>query len=327
MTVLPPSVAHVGPVAPRKRGKGLVIAGSVLLAVSVVGGIIGFAVTLGRLNLADFDRDVVIDGQEVVAIPGRIAFTVAEPLDDSTDPDMSVGVATTTGTFPTPTCTLVTVGGESIQLTTAMFDTTLYRDSTDQYEVIGFARLTPGEYEARCTVAGEPSQSGPASSFTVGRTFGTEEFDDAVGPVLGFFGVLGVSGLLFVIGTILLIVGLVQRSRSGRPPTTPYGGMPAPWGPPQQPWGQPYPHPAPGLAAAGTTRAAARSGVGRGPDPRRSRPRDPRRRLLRPGRTRGGRRRRDRADPVGPGAQSAKGSLPNFRLAVSMGSNGKLSWG
>ncbi len=241
MTVLPPSVAHVGPVAPRKRGKGLVIAGSVLLAVSVVGGIIGFAVTLGRLNLADFDRDVIINGQEVVAIPGRIAFTVAEPLDDSTDPDMSVGVATTTGTFPTPTCTLVTVGGESIQLTTAMFDTTLYRDSTDQYEVIGFARLTPGEYEARCTVAGEPSQSGPASSFTVGRTFGTEEFDDAVGPVLGFFGVLGVSGLLFVIGTILLIVGLVQRSRSGRPPTTPYGGMPAPWGPPQQPWGQPYP--------------------------------------------------------------------------------------
>jgi hypothetical protein len=239
VTVVPSAITAPAP----RRGKGLIIAGSLLLGLSILGGVIGSALTLGRVDFTAFNRDVVIQGPRSVLVPGRIAFSVDEPLPD-TEADMTVGVATTSSAFPQPACTLSTASGDAVPLSTSSFDSTLVNDVDARYTVIASARLSPGDYVAECRSPGEPSQATGAGEFTVGRTLGSEEVGAFVGPFLGFFGVLGVSGMLFVLGLILLIVGLVMRSRSGRPPTQPYGGQTA-WGVPpgaQQPWpSQPWP--------------------------------------------------------------------------------------
>ncbi|MFN7148137.1 MAG: hypothetical protein ACK4V6_01520, partial [Microthrixaceae bacterium] len=62
----------------------------------------------------------------------------------------------------------------------------------------------------------------------------------------GILAVVVIAGLMFVVGLVLLIVGLVQRSRARKtPPAGPYlpGGYPAgPYPPGQYPGGQ-YPAP------------------------------------------------------------------------------------
>jgi hypothetical protein len=233
VTVLPGAVAAPVP----RRGKGLIIAGSVLLALSILGGVVGSALTLGRIDFTAFDRDVVIQGPRSVLVPGRIPFSVDEPL-PGTEADMTVGVATTSAAFPQPACTVSAASGGPVRLSTSSFDNTLVNDVDARYTVIASARLSPGDYVAECRSPGEPSAATGAGEFTVGRTLGSDEVGAFVGPFLGFFGVLGVSGMLFVLGLILLIVGLVMRSRSGRPPTVPYGGQPG-WGQPGQAWNQP----------------------------------------------------------------------------------------
>ena len=79
--------------APR-RGRGLIIAGSVMLVLSVVGGIVG-SVLVGRgLDWRDLERDISVRGPDERLVPGEISFRV--PLSDGSDPDaeISVGVAT-----------------------------------------------------------------------------------------------------------------------------------------------------------------------------------------------------------------------------------------
>jgi hypothetical protein len=98
-------------------------------------------------------------------------------------------------------------------------------------------QLEPGDYRATCEYLGEPSQS-RGGNFTVGRTFGSQDFDEFAGPLFGFLGVVALCGLLFITGIVLLIVGLIRGSRSRRQPPGPYGGQPYP----QTPYGQaPYP--------------------------------------------------------------------------------------
>jgi hypothetical protein len=202
-----------------------VIAGSVLLVLSVLVGIVGTSLTLGRVDFQEFSRDVVIPGPDAVLIPGRIEFSVDEPLGSGSGA-MTVGVATTSTGVPVPTCTLSTAAGRDIRLSNAGIDDTLVNDTGGRYRVVGRSRLEPGDYVAECRVAGEPSQATRSGEFTVGRTLGADEMGQVLRPFFWFVGVVGVAGLMFVVGLVMLIVGLVMRSRSRRDGVA---GAPAPW--------------------------------------------------------------------------------------------------
>ena len=215
------------------------------MAVSVLVGVVGTALTVGRIDFSEFDRDIVFKGDPVAQVPGEVSFSVDDPLDMSTDGSMTVGVAirSSSPSAPKPTCSVATAAGGDVPLSSNLFDTELYRDDGVDFTVVGSARLRPSDYVASCSYPGEPSAAPGGTTFTAGRTFGSDEFDDTFGPILGFFGVLGLGGFMFVLGVVLLIVGLVMRSRSNRPPTVPFGGQPY-GGPP--PAGPVHPAPPPG---------------------------------------------------------------------------------
>ncbi len=220
------------PTAPRV-GRGMIIAGSVLIALSVMVGAIGTAVVSRQINVDDFQRDVVVDGPDSTLIPGTLSFRVAEPLRSDADTAMTVGVAVAGTATPEPECTLDR-DGEPVKLTAASAGSELLRQTTQPYEVIREARLEPGSYELRCELAGEPS-SDRGGNVTVGRVFGTDDAMGLVGPVVIFLLVGALAALLFIIGVILLIVGLVRSSRARRgPPGFPTAPPPsdAPPGPP-----------------------------------------------------------------------------------------------
>ncbi|UDY37751.1 hypothetical protein [Dermatobacter hominis] len=251
MSIAPPATA---PPATR-AGRGLIITGSVLLALSVIGGIVGLALAGDSFDLEGLERDVVIDGNAVQSIPGSISFSVDERLDGSEDDTMAVGVAVDDRAVGTPDCTVEGADGTPVPLLADPFDATLLNGDPD-FTVVGTARLAPGDYSATCRWPGEPSQSPMLTSFTVGRTLDSEDLNGFVGPVFGFLGTVAVCSLLFLLGLVLLIVGLVQRSRARRPPTGPYGGWPPQWGPPSgygppPGYGQPGYGPPPGYGSPG----------------------------------------------------------------------------
>jgi len=206
----------------------MIIAGSVLIALSVVIGAIGTAVATRQINVDDFQRDVVIDGPESTLIPGTLSFRVAEPLRSDADASMTVGVAVSGNASPGPECTLDRDGGEPVKLTAPAVGSELLRQTSQTYEVIREARLDPGDYELRCEGAGEPS-SVAGGNVTVGRVFGTDDAMGLIGPVVIFLVVGALAALLFIVGVILLIIGLVRSSRARRgPPGFPPAPPPGP---------------------------------------------------------------------------------------------------
>lgn len=226
-----------------------------LLVVSVVGGMVGTAVLGSNVstNLLGLE-DIAIDGSSDRLVPGEIPFSVLEPLGGDENVEMNVGVAVGASTGPEPTCSIQDADGEDVPLDSARSDDLLL-DETGRYEdfdVLGRARLGPGDYTATCSARGEPSASSGAS-FTVGRVLTTDDVLGFIGPVFGIMAVLAIAGLMFLIGLVLLIVGLVQRSKARRSPLGPgpYPPGPYPPGPYQQgPYQQgPYqqgPYQAPG---------------------------------------------------------------------------------
>jgi hypothetical protein len=95
--------------------------------------------------------------------------------------------------------------------------------------------LEPGEYRVECV-----SDEADPGSFFVSRTVSVGDLLGFVGPVFALLAASAACGLVFLIGTVLLIVGLVKRRRSNRPPGGP--GYPQPVSGYQQPmpgYGQP----------------------------------------------------------------------------------------
>ena len=228
----------------------MIIAGSVLIALSVVLGAIGTAVVSRQIDPAEFQRDVVVDGPDSTLIPGSLSFRVAEPLRSDGDAAMTVGVAVSGTATPEPDCSLNRDGGEPVKLTAAASGSELLRQTTQSYQVIREARLDPGRYELRCESSGTGS-SGRGGNVTVGRVFGADDAMGLVGPVVIFLVVGGLAAVLFLVGVVLLIVGLVRSSRARRgppglpmpppgsgPPPGPSSGPPAgpPSGPPSGGW-------------------------------------------------------------------------------------------
>ncbi len=214
----------------------------VLLLLSFVGGVVGTAVFGARADFGDLQRDVSIDGATDRLVPGRIPFEVLDRLDASSGGEMTVAIAVSAASSQLE-CSFEDADGDDAGWSDSVFDEELLNTRYSDYQVLGTTRLEPGSYEAVCEVAGEPSASSGAS-FTVGRTFGVQDATDVLGPLLGILAVVVIAGLMFVVGLILLIVGLVQRSRARKaPPTGPSPPGPYPPGsyPPGQYPGGPYP--------------------------------------------------------------------------------------
>lgn len=221
------------PVAAPRRGKGLIIAGSVLLAVSVLLGIVGFVIVARSFDFADLDRDVAISGSTDRLVPGDITFSVLDPLGGG-EGLMTVGIATSDPT-PGTTCSITDEDGTEVSLTSPRSGEEMLdpQGRYSDYLMYGTARLEPGEYVAACTMVEEPGSAG-TNSFTIGRVFGYDDISENLAGFVWGLVLWGTAALLFVIGVVLLIIGLVQRSRSKRDAAM-SGGWP----------GTGYPQPAP----------------------------------------------------------------------------------
>ncbi len=232
------------PASVPRRGRGLIIAGSIMIALSVVGGSVAVGLLGSRFDLNNWE-DVAISGAQDRLVPGTIDFEILEPLDEGKDASMTVGIALSSNLSPAPDCSVEDAGGDAMTLAPIRSGEELldWDGSYGDYELIGSTRLDVGEYRAVCE-GGVESAAASGVSFTVGRILAVDDVTDQIGAVLGIFGAMGIAGLLFVVGITLLIVGLVQRSRSGRTPAPlplgPYGQYPGQYPPGQYPPGQ-YP--------------------------------------------------------------------------------------
>lgn len=231
----------------------MIVTGILVIVVSVLGGTIGTGMLGSGLGFSQFERDVAFDGPGDRLVPGTLSFSVLEPLDES-NAAMTVGVALSDDSAPEPNCTLADADGEAVRLQVAAYDEQLLdmNGRYSGYDVVSIARLAPGEYELSCESATEPSASS-GLSFTVGRVIGVEDVTSMLGPLAWMLVVWSVAGIAFLVGVVLLIVGLVRRSRASRPvPQGPYGPGPfnqTPYGPGgygQPPYGVGGPGPGPG---------------------------------------------------------------------------------
>jgi hypothetical protein len=213
-----------------------VIAGAVLIGLSIVVGVAGTALTVGRFDLAQFERDVVVSGPDSALLPGELEFRVTESLDRDRDASMTVGVAVAPSAAADPDCTLRTAGAPGgsdpgpagdVPLRSVAAGTELLRPTAEDARVVSQAELAPGDYVLSCRPAGEPG-AGAGGSISVGRVFGTDDALGLVGPALAFLAAGAVSVVAFLVGVGLLIAGLVRGRRSAAV------GGPGPPGPPGQ---------------------------------------------------------------------------------------------
>jgi len=195
-----------------QAGRKLILAAAILMGISVLLGLIGARLTLGQFSTAEFTRDVVINGAQNPKVPGKLSFKVIEPLQatSAADAAMRIGVAADY-TDLQPVCKIANSAGVDVPLKIPVSGETIIRDTSRNFSVLGVAILVPGEYEALCTINGEPGSA--SGSFTVGRVFGMDDLTGSFAPILWFLAVGLFCGLMFLVGSILMIVGLVQRSK------------------------------------------------------------------------------------------------------------------
>ncbi len=195
-------------------GRKLILSGAILMGLSVLFGLVGTKLTLGQFSTAQLTRDVVINGSSNPKVPGKLSFEVSEPLQETSaqDAQMRVGIAVEYEQLPAPVCTMTDESGAEVSLSSSGGGEALLGDSSGKFTVMGSALLAPGEYEAICTLDKEPSSS--SASFTVGRVFGMDDLSGTFAPFLWFLAVGFVCGLMFLVGMILTIVGLVKRSKA-----------------------------------------------------------------------------------------------------------------
>ena len=223
--------------------------GSCLIGLSIIVGTIGASLALSRLDLNDIQRDVVISGSEVATVPDIIRFQVTEPLSADADDEMWVGVAIDADATSVPDCDIFDGSGVSLSQPPGT-TTALNNPDTGDWRVMVRAELGPGLYQATCEAGASAESAG--TRFTVGRT--NDHWLDNLAPVFALLGVGAVAGGMFIVGVVLLVVGLIAATRSKRqpvgPPMDPPGGYPQPlpptWGqpgPPSDAWGSPPPPP------------------------------------------------------------------------------------
>lgn len=189
--------------------------GSTLLTGALLVATIGYAVTLGRVDVAGLRRDVVLPGRATAPVPGELAFRVTEPLRAGEPARMKVAVAVTDDAGR-PRCRITTAGGSEVPVTGPGLAGRLVRAGAESYAVVVVADLRPGDYRAGCSFP--EGGAATAQRLTVGRTLASGDVRGVLGPFLWFLVAAAPAALMFVVGTVLLVLGLVKRSRSG-PPT------------------------------------------------------------------------------------------------------------
>lgn len=216
-----------GAAAPPKKGGGLIWTGVILLVLGVVGGIV--LVVLAATNIgSQFDRQV--------NVPGRASFNLNSG-------DYGVYLISSSSTFSTPDVTITDPSGNEVALRRGDSNFNGNSGSNSVRSINEFTATTSGSYTVNAiggsSTVNQQVAIGPPVSGLVG----------AVGLIFG--GICG-GGLFALVGLILLIVGLVSRSRGKKQAATPggypgatYGGAPAYGSVPPAP-GAVGPPPAPG---------------------------------------------------------------------------------
>ncbi|MCB1256857.1 MAG: hypothetical protein KDB26_07125 [Microthrixaceae bacterium] len=197
--------------------------GTVLLVASLVIGLLGSVLTLGRLDQSGFKREVVIKGKRTIEIPGSLSFEVARPLSDDVELTMNVALVVTPTGSRRPECELKHLEGDAIRLLW-LGSNAVYMSPNDSTLIpVAVARLAPGDYKMTCEAPDGSSIAGASEpkSFTVARVVGPNDLTGELSPLLWFAGVLVLTGIIFVAGGITLAVGLVRRGRKPTPPQDP----------------------------------------------------------------------------------------------------------
>jgi Protein of unknown function (DUF2510) len=232
-----PSAPAAAPVA---RGRGLVLAGIVAMVAGAVLGIASFVFLVASI-VSTFNEQV---DASVVQFPGtasvqlhegRYAIWVQEPQAFQIDPSQFE----VTGPDGAPVPLSRSGDGESYTML----------DGSAFAAVAAFQATQAGTYHVDATAVGGDT----TGSFSVAPTFVSAVIDH------GWWALgIGSGGLLFVLGLILLVVGLVQRHRAREAlaapvpavpyqagsyeyatPTPPAPMPPAPMPPPPPPTGPP----------------------------------------------------------------------------------------
>lgn len=188
----------------------MVVAGSVLLLLVLLGGVLGSSLAIRTIDPVRFQRDVVVDGAASRPVPGNLTFKVVPSIRSSRDDVMTVGVYTT-GTGVLPVCTVTTGDGATVDLRQPQGGEVFVRDPGGGAEIVATARLGSGTYTVACEPGGRTDRR-----FAVGRVFSVDDVRELGGPLLWFFALILLVGAGFLTGTVLLVLGLVRRSRYRR---------------------------------------------------------------------------------------------------------------
>lgn len=192
---------------PKRKGKGLIISGVVLLVLGVlllVGGIVGFGRGFGGLidSVQNLASPATSPDSVSASLKGDSTYAVYERADSSSEATLSPSDISVVG----PDGAAVPV------VASALTNTSVDIGNGDYFTAVAqFDTAASGTY----TVAVAP----PGIDFAVGPGFSGDQIAGlGIGVVLLLAAFL--SGL---VGLVLLIIGLVQRSKSGKQAAVGYG--------------------------------------------------------------------------------------------------------
>lgn len=188
----------------------MVVAGSVLLLLVLLVGVLGSSLVIRRIDPVRFQRDVVVEGAASRPVPGRLTFKVVPSIRSAKDDVMTVGVYTT-GSGVLPVCTAISAEGTTVDIRPPQGGEVFVRNPGADAEIVTTARLGSGEYTVSCEPGGRTERR-----FGVSRVFAVEDVRELGAPLLWFLALILLVGAGFVLGAVLLVVGLVKRSRYRR---------------------------------------------------------------------------------------------------------------
>ena len=210
---------------PKRKGKGAIITGAVLMGLGLVLGIVGIAgiTATGASAIAAFAAPVTAPGSSLNQLDANKDYVVYQLLDATADPISAADV------------TVVAPDGSNVRLTDVVDATDSYTSGSDTFvSVASFNAPVTGQYTTTIGVPGAVFVVGPGLS--------------AVGQVVVWGLLIGLATILGIIGLVVLIVGLVRRSNSKPKPVAygyPAGAVGAGYGTPAQPYVAPAQTPQP----------------------------------------------------------------------------------
>ena len=211
---------------PKRKGKGAIITGAVLMVVGLVLGIVGIVgiPATGASAVAAFAAPVTSPASSLNQLDADKDYVVYQLLDATAD---RISAADVTVQAP---------DGSTVRLTDVVDSADSYTSGSETFvSVASFSAPITGQYTTTVGVPGAIFVVGPGLS--------------AIGQVVVWGLLIGLATILGIIGLVVLIVGLVRRS-SSKPKAVAYGypaaGAAAPgYGTPAQPYVAPGQTPQP----------------------------------------------------------------------------------